>query len=371
MAKILILGGYGYTGRLLTQHLLRQTDAEIVVAGRHLEPAEALATQTAAEFPGRVTARRVDAADAASLAAALADTSLLLVAAPTTQHVETVVQAALDARVDYLDVQLGARKLDVLRSRAAEIERAGLCFITEAGFHPGLPAALVRLAAAHLDRIDSALTAGFLNMGHDLPYSEAVDELMETFVNYQAQVFKNGAWTKVGSYEMRKIDFGGAIGLRSCASMFFEELRDLPTLLPSLREVGFYIAGTHWVTDWVITLIVMAGLKLAPRRGIRPLGRLMWWGMQTFHRPPYTVALKVDATGQRRGLPARFEATIAHPDGYELTAIPVVATLRQVLDGSRRCPGLWCMGHLVEPLRLFADMQAMGATVTTTLRPDA
>lgn len=42
-------------------------------------------------------------------------------------------------------------------------------------------------------------------------------------------------------------------------------------------------------------------------------------------KPPYLVALKVEAKGKLNGSPAEVHARIAHPDGYELTAIPVVA----------------------------------------------
>lgn len=368
MDKILILGGYGSTGRLIARHLLEQSTVELVLAGRNLTRAQALAGELNATFTGgRVSAVTADAADPASLRAALTGVTLLIVASPTTQHTATVVRAALDAGADYLDVQLDAGKLAVLQAQAAEIEAAGRCFITEAGFHPGLPSALVRLAAASLDQVETALTAGFLNMGHNLPYTEAVDELMQAFVDYQAQVYKNGAWSKSSSYDMRTVDFGGQIGSRMCYSMFFEELRALPQLIPGLREVGFYISSTHWVNDWLITPIILVGLKIAPKRGLRPLGRLMWWGMQTFHKPPYIVSLLVDAQGRQDGHPARLRASVSHPDGYELTAVPVVAALLQVLDGTMRKPGLWMMGQLVDPLRLCEDMRRMGVEVSCAI----
>ncbi|TLN05321.1 KR domain-containing protein, partial [bacterium] len=292
MTTILILGGYGQTGQPLARHLLGQSDAGLVIAGRNLDKAAAFTAQLNAAFPGgRASALRVDAAAPDSLKAALDGIDLLVVAAPTTKHAASVARAALEAGVDYLDVQLDAGKLKILQSLAPEIERAGRCFITEAGFHPGLPAAMVRWAAARLERVDTALTAGFLNMGRSMPYTEAVDELMQVFQDYQAQVFKDGAWTKAGSYDVRKVDFGGEIGRRDCFSMFFEELRDLPRQIPTLREVGFYMAGSNWLTDWVISPIVMLGLKLAPVRGVRPMGKLMWWGMQNLSRPPFTVLL--------------------------------------------------------------------------------
>jgi len=67
------------------------------------------------------------------------------------------------------------------------------------------------------------------------------------------------------------------------------------------------------------------------------------------------------------GHPARLRLAVSHPDGYELTAVPVAACLLQWLDGSARKPGLWMMGHLAEPLRLFEDMQRMGVKVEETV----
>lgn len=359
MTTFLILGGYGYTGKLLAKHLLAQSDANIILAGRNLEAANVFANELS---DGRVSTLRVDAADGDSLRAALQNVDLLLVAAPTTHHARTVIRAALDARVDYLDVQYSKTKLDVLHKLAPQIEKAGLCFVTEAGYHPGLPSAMVRYAALQMDGIESALTAGYLNMGKSLPYSEAVDELMEGFIDYQAQVYKQGAWTKPGQWDMRKFNFGEEIGERTCYSMFFEELRALPEVYPSLQETGFYIAGSNWFTDLLITPVVMLGLKIAPKRLLTPLGKLMWWGMGQ-SPPPYVVALKVEATGLKNGQQVEVQARIEHPDGYELTAIPVVAWLLQYLDESARRPGIHMMGHLAEPNRLFEDMERMGVKI--------
>ena len=222
MTTFLILGGYGYTGKLLARHLLAQSKAKIILAGRSLEKAQTFAVALNDE---RVSVARTDAADADSLRAALQGVDLLLVAAPTTQHAETVIRVALDAKVDYLDVQFSQHKLDILNKLAPEIKEADLCFVTEAGYHPGLPSAMVRYAATQLDQIEGALTAGYLNMGKSLPYSDAVDELMEGFINYQAQVYKNSAWTKPTQWDMHKFNFGAEIGKRICYSMFFEELR--------------------------------------------------------------------------------------------------------------------------------------------------
>jgi hypothetical protein len=362
MSKILILGGYGYTGKLLAKHLLVQTDVEIIISGRSLEKAKSFADDL---NNSRVTVRQVDASNFDSLKQTLQGVTLCLVAAPTTHHAETVVRACIAAHVDYLDIQFSSKKLRALYDAEDEIKKDGLCFITEAGYHPGLIAALIRYAALKLEVIESAITAGYLNM-KSIPYTEAVDELMEGFLDYQAQVYKNGAWTKPTSWDSRSVNFGVDIGKRTCYSMFFEELRNIPNIFPTLKEAGFYIAGSNWFTDLIITPLVLVGLKLAPKRGLRPLGKLMWWGMGK-SKPPHVVALKVEAKGQLNGNQAEVHARIAHPDGYELTAIPVVAYLLQYLDGTARKNGVHMMGHIIEPARLFNDMQKMGAQVIESL----
>ena len=133
MSTIMILGGYGYTGKFLAKHLLAQTDAKIIISGRSIEKAQAFAKEL---NDPRVTTRQVDASNYNSLTEALQGVTLCLVAAPTTHHAETVVRACLDERVDYLDVQFSSKKLEALRKSENEIKRAGLCFVTEAGYHP-------------------------------------------------------------------------------------------------------------------------------------------------------------------------------------------------------------------------------------------
>jgi saccharopine dehydrogenase-like NADP-dependent oxidoreductase len=360
MTSILILGGTGAAGRLIAEHLLSRAQARLTLAARRIEQARALAGDLSRRFPdSSVNAAFADTAERESLRAAFEGHDLVVVASPTTADAEAVVRACLDARADYLDIQLGAAKLALLRSHAAEIERAGLCFITEAGFHPGLPSALVRLAAAHLDSTERAVVGGYLNMGQGLPYTDAVTELVELFKNYDSRVYSNGVWTQPGFFTTRQIDFGGDIGIKHAYPMFFEELYALPEMIPSIQELGFYISESHWINDWIVTPAALVGLKLFPN-AIGPIGRLLWWGLSSFGTPPHRVELMVEARGVKDGSPAAVRASVAHPDAYHLTAIPVAAALLQVLDGSVRRPGLSMMGHLVEPARLMKDMARMG-----------
>ena len=370
MKTILILGGYGQTGRLLAHYLLDETECRLILAGRRPERGAALAAALNAQAgQERVTTAAADAADLDGLAHTLAGVDLALIASSTATHGETVARAALAAGCDYLDIQYAAAKVAMLQRLAPEIERAGRCFITDGGFHPGLPAALVRYAAARFDRLERANVGSVIAVDWaalDLGPETKV-EFVNEFVDFDSRVYRDGRWQKLGLASMVKpltMAFGPPFGRRACIAMTLGEMDALPTLIPSLHETGFYVGGFNWFSDWFISPLVMVGLKLAPRRLLSPLARLQFWSMAHFSRPPYGTVLQLEAAGTRDGAPHALMLRLTHDDAYALTAIPVVACLRQWLAGPRR-PGLWYQGQYVEPEALLYDMARMGVVITT------
>jgi len=362
--SILILGGYGNTGKYLAPLLLSQTDVRLVLAGRNKEKAQQFAAQLNDQFKGdRVSGVFADASNITSLNQVFKDVDFVLVASSTVKYVQEVATAALESGVDYLDIQYSQKKVPILKSLEKEIEKAGLCFITEAGFHPGLPAAMVRFVAPNFSCLKKAIVSSVIRPEKVLPLSDSLYELVEEFKDYQSLFYKDGNWLKAKMRDMRKIDFGGQFGQQYCFPMFLEEMRPLPELFPSIKETGFYIAGFNWFVDWFVTPLIVLALKIFPQKGIRPMGKLMHWGIKTFSSPPYGVVLKIEAEGEKDGEKKKMIVSAFHEDGYQFTAIPVVACLLQYLDGSIRKPGLWMMGHIVDPLRLIEDMKRMGVQI--------
>jgi len=268
-----------------------------------------------------------------------------------------------------LDVQLSGEKLKVLQTMAGEIERAGRCFITDGGFHPGLPAALVRYVQPQFDCMERAVVSSAINLlGTAMPTESTIQEFLGEFKAFQMEVCKEGRWQKVkatSNKDMLKIDFSPEYGRYYCAPMMLEELRPLPELIPGLKETGFYITDVNQVVNLVVFPLLIVGLQASRGRMLNPLVKFMQWSYKNLSRPPYGVALKVNASGQKDGKPKAVEVMLYDADGYGLTAIPVVATLKQYLDGSAKKPGLWFMGLLSEPQRLMQAMECMGVKVRT------
>ncbi len=379
--NILILGGYGNTGLILSRLLLQETHLDLILAGRNLSRATAPAAEFNRQFSGeRVSGREVDASIPDSLFQAFQSADMVLVASSTTRYAREVASAALQAGIDYLDIQFSSQKVKALKSLASEIEQAGRCFITDGGFHPGLPALLVRYAACSFDHLLKANIGSVIKIDWaslNLP-DDTLVELIEELNDFDPTIFKDGQWKKgsmLSTKDFLTMDFGGQFGKNTCAPMFLEEMRSLPEIFPTLEETGFFVGSFNTFVDWIVMPLSMIALKPFPpgsrhrtvqrlRAGlVKATGKLMRWGLRRFTHPPYQTILKVEALGLKDGQARSTEVTLSHPDGYAFTAIPVVACLLQYLDGSIQKPGLWTQANLVAPQRMVRDMQRMGVEV--------
>ncbi len=364
---IVILGGYGTAGRLIALWLLRKTDAKLVIAGRDIEHAEIFAGELNSEFPGeRARAEKVDASDPRQLRRSFHDARMVLVASSTSMFTDVIVGAALDSQIDYIDIQYSSSKVAYLKSISRRIEELGLCFITDGGFHPGLPGVMVRWAGNEFDKIEKAVVTSLIRIDWKrLDVGKAtIEELLTGIEDYDSSAFIEGRWRKPSFFSSSgylREDFGAPFGKRYCAPMFLEEMRSLPELYPSLRNAGFYVGGFNWFVDYFVFPVAMVAMKLWPQFSMRASSALMRFGVRRFSRPPYATILKLDAAGLKDGRARELEATLSHEDGYVLTALPIVASLMQYLDGSIRKPGLFTQASIVDPARLIGDMTAMGA----------
>jgi saccharopine dehydrogenase-like NADP-dependent oxidoreductase len=150
VSRILVLGGSGEMGSAAVADLVERTDHEITIGDIRPDAAAGVLRRLGA--PERVIG--VDVDEPASLAAALADTEVVLNATYMRQVV-AVTDAAIVAGVHLVD--LGAYYPETLQQldRNAAAERAGSRIVPGCGVAPGLTNVLARLGANQLDRVEA------------------------------------------------------------------------------------------------------------------------------------------------------------------------------------------------------------------------
>lgn len=362
---ILVLGGYGNTGKVLCRYLLQETDVNVIVAGRRLDKAEELADKLKREFlPERVCARYADASNLDSLREAFNNIDLVLVAATTTKWAQQIAETALEANIDYLDIYFQQDVYPLLETIEQQIKDSGNCFITQAGFHPGLPAVYIRQGAQYFDRYNRANVAFAMNFRTDR--ADSIYEIVDSVADYKPKFFRDGKW-QIGTYkDTLEIDLGQLFGVKKCTPMEMKEIEALPEMF-GLQEVGVYTTGFNWFIDWLVFPLITLSQKINKGllRGF--WARIFTFGINKFSSKEEGVVFILEAEGKKDSKSQKLRIFSEHISSYEFTVISVLACLNQYLDGTIRQSGLWMMGHLVDPERLLDDMEKMGVKFQTLI----
>ncbi|MCB1160370.1 MAG: saccharopine dehydrogenase NADP-binding domain-containing protein [Leptospiraceae bacterium] len=361
--KTFILGGYGNTGYLISRLLLQHSNTEIVIGARNKVKVEEAALSLNQEFnTNRVSFKELDAGSRESLKEAFRSSDIVVVASSTIEFTKNVVEACLDSNCDYLDLQLSSpSKHKILEAFKGRINSDKRCFITDGGFHPGVPAAMVRYAATQFENLSSANVYGAFRINwKELKFSEStILEFVDELKYFDPKAFIDKEWKQMSYSKVPKYDFGKNFREQYATPMYMKELDSLPSEIPSLKETGFYIAGFNPFTDYFVLPLTLLLLKVLGEASIPFISRFFFWSLKTFTKPPFAATLQLLARGRREGQAKEMKMVLEHEEAYVLTAVPVVACLLQYFSGNRK-EGLHFQAQFVEPETFFKDIERLG-----------
>lgn len=362
--RFLLLGGYGQLGQVLVPALLAEfSDLELIIAGRNGARAQAEARRWQQTFPAhQLAGLQLDLADDGALGQAIGAADVTINLTSNARHLDRVLYYLHQHRKGGMDSLLATQEKEaVLEKWVLPFREAGLCYLTDGGFHPGLPGVLVRWAAAEIGLLIAAEVFSAIRIPwqqYTFSRETWVDFLAE-FRNYRNDWFRQGEWRRPSWSTTQAFSFGEPFGHLTCTPLFLPELAEVTTVMPTLQQTGFWVSGFNPVADYVVVPLLLLGLRIFPRSFDPLLARFLQWGLNQ-SRPPFGVRLVLTyqtAVGKSGRL------QLSHADGYIMTALPMVAALRQYVDGKIPQRGIQRQAVAVDPGNLVADLRRLGVEV--------
>jgi saccharopine dehydrogenase (NAD+, L-lysine-forming) len=366
---IILLGGYGGTGRSLARCLLKHTSHDIVIAGHDPEKAESFAYQLQQEFPkSLIDANYVEASDIGQLKEAFQEADLVVVTSTTPELVPLIAEACLETQTDYLDILLRDDVFEKIRKFQQRIMEENRIFICQGGVHPGLVAPMIRYADSYFEKYLEAEVAMAMNAEFDQP--KAAHELRYEMGITNPQLLSDGSWRNANWKDLKRFRFSHPFGTKSSYPLYLREVLPLPGQL-GLRHMGVYVAGFNGFVDNIVFPMTMMLQSIKKGLGIGIMAKLLHWGIKRFSPHEQAIEFQLHASGLKNNNLGNFRLKLFYKDAYDFTAFALTSCIEQYAEGVFPKGRISLMGNQVQPVRLIQDMEKMGVKVSNGNETDS
>ena len=372
--KVLILGGYGVFGGRLAELIADLEGADILIAGRSFDKAQAFCDLHGAFTP--VLASR----DRIAVTLAQHGPDLLVDATGPFQDYGDdpyhVIKACLDAQVNYLDFADGADFVAGVAQFDVPAREAGIFVLSGVSSFPVLTAAVLRHFEQDMDvhSVEGGIAPS--------PFAGVGLNVMRAVVGYagnRVPLMRGGVKTTgvaLGESRYYTIAPPGCLPLRNIRFSLVDvpELQVLPPEMPGLRDIwmgaGPGPEGLHRILNVLAKLRVM--LSLPALTWLAPLCyrilNLLKFGE---HRGGMYIEAKGPArTGARKGqmVTRSWHMLAEGDDGPYVPSMAIETLIRKAMQGETPAPGARAAVHALE----LADYDTSFANrdITTGFRED-
>lgn len=336
-----VLGGYGNFGARICRALAGSPGIELVVAGRDLAKAEALANECGAR------AARIDAA-AAGLAQVLRSLRAGLVihtAGPFQEQGYQVPLAAAEAGAHYIDLADGRRFVcDFPAALDAPFRRRGLLAISGASTVPALSSAVVEALARGWRSIDSIDCC--IGPAQTAPRGIATMAAVLSYCGAPIQVWQGGRWTTgYGWADPVRVEFAG-LKPRLGSLCDIPDLELFPQRYPGVQSVVF-----------------RAALELGiSQRGLALLARMRRAGL--LKRPERLAGILNSSADALDMFGSALGGMVVHVRGLDAAGLPAARSWHIAADDDHG-PEIPCMAAVLLARRLGAGSLAAAGACTS------
>ena len=248
----MVLGAYGNFGTRICRALAGDRGIQLLLGGRDVHRAQALAGQLGAGAQGVMVDH--SSAGLASQLRKLGVDLLIHTAGPFQQQSYAVAQAALEAQAHYIDLADGRRFVcDFASVLNAPFRAAGRSAITGASTVPGLSSAVVQALCAGWQRIDVINTC--IAPAQGAPRGIATLAAVLGYCGQPIEVWQQGQWqTAYGWSRPERVHFAG-LRSRLGALCDIPDLELFPAHYGVSERVMFRAALEVGLTQWAFAAL--------------------------------------------------------------------------------------------------------------------
>lgn len=345
LTKILVLGGYGGFGARLSRRLAGD-GFEVLVAGRNLESAKALASQ----LPN---ARALKADRNGDIMAILDEHRpfLLIDAAGPFQHSDDrVPRACIKSGVHYIDLADARDFVGAIGSLDEEAKAANVAIISGASSVPALSSAVVAELTQGMQAVRSIEMS--ISASNRATAGASVASAILSYVGKPVRLRRGRRWLNATGWHMLKRETYAVGGKRRLHRLVaLADVPDHDLLVDSIagRPSVIFRAGPEfafqtlalWLLSWPVVWGWLSSLK-GISRFLLPLQGLT----ARFGTPRSAVTIEVKGTEQGAMKARRWTLIAENGDGVEIPTLPA-QLLARALRNDRVSPGACHAGGLV------------------------
>lgn len=351
--RVLVLGGYGNFGTFVSRRLACEHDLTVIVAGRSMSRARALAGKLGAEWA------QLDAqGDLDRHLSRLQPDILVHTCGPFQDQGYDVAEAAIRHGVHYLDLADARRFVAGIGVLDAAARAAGVVVVSGASTVPGLTSAVFGAYAPGFEAVD-AIDAGIAT-AQKTNRGLATIRAVLSWAGKPVATLSGGRMRNVYGWQgLRWRRFRG-LGWRPLCHCDVPDLTLFPERVPGLRDVGFggglELSVLHlglWSLSFLVRFGVVGDLAVAAP-ALAAAARLF----DVFGTADSGFYMEISGCGAA-GVPQRvvFDLTARGGDGPMIPCLPAVVLALQLAGGevgwrgARPCFGVVDLRDLLEELR--------------------
>lgn len=354
--RLLVLGATGVFGSRLVERLAREPGFELVLAARNRAKLAVLADSLGPPTTFRcVDRKQIGTADLAGI------DGVVDAAGPFQDSGMHVIEAALAARVHYIDLADARAFVAAIPRFDAAAQAAGIAVICGASSIPALSHAVIDELTAGWREIETIKVGIF--PGNRAPRGLSVVEAILSYAGQPVRVFVEGEWRLLPGWGRTHRWSIAGVGPR-WASVCDTPDQDLLVQRYSPTRSAEFFAGVELSVMHLGLALLCWPVRLGLVRSLRPTARLLH-RIATWLRPLGSDrgAMAVEVTGRDgAGRAARRVWTLdATGDaGPYVPVLPALAVLRRLRDrprlphGAATCAGLLSLGEM------DADFDSLG-----------